>query len=91
MDSTDVMLVLRREELAVLHAVRKVQAPSGLDLVVVFLECTYDHADAARSCLLRLPDVVEVHFARHTRGIMYVLLRPTDPWTLRHPGSASRA
>jgi hypothetical protein len=78
MDSTDVMLVLRRHELAVLHAVRAVPTPNGLDLIVVFLECTYDHANAARNCLLRLPEVADVRFARHTRGIMYVLVFPDE-------------
>lgn len=79
MDSADLMLALRREQIAVLHAVRPVVTPTGRDIVVIFLEATYGQHEAAQACLRRLPGVAEVSFARHTKAILYVLLDRSQP------------
>jgi hypothetical protein len=74
MDSNDVLQELHRERIAVLHAVRPACTPAGRDLVVVFLEATYGQAEEARDCLRKLPGVIDVTFARHTKAIIYVFL-----------------
>jgi hypothetical protein len=87
MDSRDLVLALRREQIAVLHAVRSAVTPGGRRLVVVFLEASHGQADQASACLRRLPDVHDVTFARHTRAIMYVFLdRGTELCATARPG-----
>jgi len=70
----DLLVVLRRHGVTVLHAMPATLTPSDELVIVIFLEASCGQHEEARDCLRGVTGVRRVEFAAHSRAVLHVLV-----------------